>query len=84
MNKSLSRVHMERNRCQLFNDQCSHHIETSQLIYRANQLTGFYMMGTLVVKGLRNALSRIDFIMSNNVIIVFLLCEKPKKIIMQI
>ena len=37
---------------QLFNDQCSHHIETSQLIFRANQLTGFYMMGTLVVKGL--------------------------------
>ena len=31
-------------------DQCSHHIETSQLICRANQLTGFYMMGTLVVK----------------------------------
>ena len=22
-----------------------HHIETSQLIWRANQLTGFYMMG---------------------------------------
>ena len=33
----------------------SHHIETSQLICsanQANQLTGFYMMGTLVVKGL--------------------------------
>ena len=29
------------------------YIETSQLICRANQLTGFYMMGTLVVKGLR-------------------------------
>ena len=36
----------------LFHDQCSHHIETSQLIFRANQLTGFYMMGSLVVKGL--------------------------------
>ena len=24
-----------------------HHIETSQLICRANQLTGFYMMATL-------------------------------------
>ena len=35
-----------------FNDQCSRHIETSQLICSANQLTGFYMMGTLVVKGL--------------------------------
>ena len=32
-----------------FNDQCSHHVETSQLIRRANQLTGFYMMGTLAV-----------------------------------
>ena len=37
---------------QPFNDQCSHHIETSQLICYANQLTGFYMVGTLVVKGL--------------------------------
>ena len=27
-------------------------IETSQLICRANQLSGFYMMGTLVVKRL--------------------------------
>ena len=35
-----------------FNDQWSHHIETSQLICSANQLTGLYMMGTLVVKGL--------------------------------
>ena len=31
----------------------AHHIETSQLIYIANQLTGFYMMGTLVVNGLK-------------------------------
>ena len=37
---------------QPFNDQCSHHIKTSQLIWSANQLTGFYMMGTLVVKRL--------------------------------
>ena len=29
-----------------------YHIETSQLICSANQLTGFYMMGTLVVNGL--------------------------------
>ena len=35
-----------------FNGQCSHHIETSQLICRANKLTGFYIMGTLAVKGL--------------------------------
>ena len=34
------------------NGQCSHHIETSQLICPANQLTGFYMMGTLAVKEL--------------------------------
>ena len=30
----------------------SHHTKTSQLIFCANQLTGFYMMRTLVVKGL--------------------------------
>ena len=35
-----------------FKDQCSNHEETSQLICRPNQLTGFYMMGTLVVKWL--------------------------------
>ena len=35
-----------------FNDHCSHHIETSQLICSGNQLTGFYMMGILVVKRL--------------------------------
>ena len=33
-----------------FNEQCSHLIETSQLICFGNQLTGFYMMGTLLVK----------------------------------
>ena len=36
----------------LFNARRSHHIETSQMICSANQLTGFYMMGTLVVKNL--------------------------------
>ena len=30
----------------------SHYLETSQLICSANQLNGFYMMGTLVVKRL--------------------------------
>ena len=35
-----------------FNDQCSHHIETSQLICSANQLTGFCMIGALVFKRL--------------------------------
>ena len=29
-----------------------HCIETSQLICNANQLTGFYMMGSIVVNGL--------------------------------
>ena len=38
------------------NDQCSHHIETSQLICTANQQADFYMMGTLVVKGLMSLL----------------------------
>ena len=46
-----------------FNDQCSSHIETSELICRANQLTGFYVRGTLTVKGLsslrRNNFNRI-------------------------
>ena len=38
---------------QPFNDQCRSQIETSQLICPANQLTGFYMRGTLVVKRLK-------------------------------
>ena len=37
-----------------FNGQCCHHIETSQLICSAHQLTGFYMMATLAVKGLKD------------------------------
>ena len=37
-----------------FNGQCPTHIETSQLICRANQLTSFYVRGTLTVKGLSN------------------------------
>ena len=32
--------------------QCCPHIETSQLIYKANQLTGFYMKATLAFNGL--------------------------------
>ena len=36
-----------------FKDQCSPHIETNQVISSANQLTGLYMRGALVVKGLR-------------------------------
>ena len=37
---------------QPFNEQCCHHTETNQLICSANQLTGSYMMRTLVVNGL--------------------------------
>ena len=40
-----------------FNDQCSHH--TSQLICSANQLTGFYMMRTLVVQGFKLEISKV-------------------------
>ena len=36
-----------------FNHQCPSHTETSQLICSTNQLTGFYMRGTLVVKELK-------------------------------
>ena len=36
----------------LIKRQNYHHIETSQLIWRANQLTGFYMMATLAVNEL--------------------------------
>ena len=38
---------------QPLNNQCPSNIETSQLICRENQLAGFYMRGTLVVKGLK-------------------------------
>ena len=40
------------NPSQLTNDQCSRHIGTSQSICSADQLTGFYVTGTLVVVGL--------------------------------
>ena len=53
-----------------FNDQCFPHIETNQLICRANQLTGFYMMGTLVVKGL------IEIYVDN--ILIFLALKQKK------
>ena len=33
--------------------QSCHHIETSQLIPKANQLTGFYMMATLALNELK-------------------------------
>ena len=34
--------------------RCCPHIETSQLIYTANQLTGFYMKATLTFNGLND------------------------------
>ena len=48
---------------QPFNDQCSHHIETGQLICSANQLTGFYMMGILVVKWLNYEFLTLKFVL---------------------
>ena len=41
----------------------SHHIETSQFVYKANQLTGFCMMGTLVVKGLMKEYSLVEIVL---------------------
>ena len=37
----------------LIKRQSCHHIETSQLICRANQLTGFYMVATLALNELQ-------------------------------
>ena len=34
------------------NVSCFSHAETSQIIVRANQLTGFYMIGALIVNNL--------------------------------
>ena len=39
------------------NNHCSSYIETSQLLCSANQMTGFYMSGTLVVKGLNHTIT---------------------------
>ena len=36
----------------------AHYTETSQLICRANQLTGFYLRETLVIRGLMAAVRR--------------------------
>ena len=33
-------------------DQCQNHMETSQLVFNTNELTGFYMMTTLVLHAL--------------------------------
>ena len=39
--------------------QCCPHIETSQLICTANQLTGFYMRATLAFNGLISSVTQI-------------------------
>ena len=36
---------------QLINTKCSHSIETRQLIYKATQWVGFYMIGLLTKNG---------------------------------
>ena len=36
-----------------FSDQCFYNVETSQLSCTENQLTGFYMIGTLALKRLQ-------------------------------
>ena len=41
--------------------QCCPHTETSQLIYRTNQLTGFYMRVTLILNGLSNAIQKLPY-----------------------
>ena len=43
-----------------FDDIGSHHIETSPLICRANQRTGFYLIGTSVMKELLRTFSKIS------------------------
>ena len=42
---------------ELFHDECSYYIETNPLISRVNQWTGFYMIGTSVMKELRDFFS---------------------------
>ena len=45
-----------------FYDRGPYHIETSQLIYRENHWTGFYVVGTSVLKDLIRVNSEIDVI----------------------
>ena len=39
--------------------QCYPHVETSQLICTANQLTGFYMRATLTLNGLMSRVNQV-------------------------
>ena len=49
VNTTLSRGMRYEITSQPINDQYSHHIETSQMIYFAYQMTGFYMIETFAV-----------------------------------
>ena len=64
--KGLYHIYTPTTKIEPINKQCSYHIETSQLIYNSNQLTGFYMIGTLVV---------------NELICSFLIFQEIKRII---
>ena len=41
----------------LFHDGCHYHIETSPLIWSANQWSGFFLIGISIMKELRKAIS---------------------------
>ena len=49
-------IHIKQNLNNIWSSmhESCHHIETSQLICKANQLTGFYMMATLPFNELSN------------------------------
>ena len=53
-NKQVKMIKNIRAAYYLFHDSDRYHIETSLLIYRGNQWTGFYMITTSVMKGLTN------------------------------
>ena len=55
MNQDISITFTENSPFNPLTTSVPHHIETSQLIFSEDQLTGFYVMGgTLVVNGLRH------------------------------
>ena len=59
ISNSSERV-VETEAYKLFHDEGHYHIETSPLICRENQWTGFYMIGTSVMKELKNLLNIYD------------------------
>ena len=63
----------------LIKRQSCHHVETSQLISRANQLAGFYMMVTLAFNELRTMFHqkhKYPFLYSIYGCLVYFLCGK--------